>query len=1108
MLTIYHSNKLDLLKNIAVRLISQCKLPDPLQQELILVNSYCMAQWIQMELACSFDIAANINFYLPANFIWKIYNCLLPDFNIEKLLSKSAMTWRIMKIMQRLYNTSDFNLIRESIKEDIDKRKQFHFAISVADLFDQYLIFRPDWLEIWLHGKQLVNLGDHQRWQAKLWQALIEDIFSTKTKFLHFDNLYQSLLKTIQNSDARRRLIGLPERIFIFGLPSLPPLYMKIINLLGNYIDIHLMFINPYRNDRIKIDSNTCLKLNNQIEPNIGNPLLKSWGKLGRDTISIFSKLKNVHNVEDFLEFSSGEECLLSVVQRDILEDYSLLNNKKRLLQPKDRSISIHVCHSPQREIEVLHDNLLYMIAENKDISPREVIVMVADIDIYAPAINAVFGNATEERYLPFSIYDYRVKNFHPVLKVFLSLLKLPFSRCTSEEILALLDIPALAARFSMSKKNINLLGQWIAESGIRWGLDDDMLSDLMFPAATGQQHTWQFGLHRMLLGYAMDKNSGTWQDILPYNESSGLIAELIGKLAELLVVLRRWRNYLIQSRPLNQWLTSASDIINDFFISTIDIETEAALTLVVNHWQQMLQFSLESNYDEPVSIILLHDELTMRLAQEGISKSFFLGKINFCTMMPMRSIPFKIVCLLGMNDGVYPHTTIFPVSFDLIAQHPRLGDSNRRDEDRYIFLEALLSAKYYFYISFIGTKIQDNSSCYPSVLVSELTNYITQSFYLSGDEQLKEQTIVRNIRNYLWQLHSRMPFAPENFITDSENQSYSKEWFLAAKAAANVANANNHYQKPQYAFISSLSSMQEEIIVLDDLKNFYKHTVRTFFQKRLAIWLDQEQQYIIPDTEPFQITDLNNFNIKEKILNTLIEKNNIEIIYQQVRTAGMLSYGAFGKIYWKKECNSMMKLAANIRLFILPKFFSQEVKLTIGKTDLIGWLPRVQNNGLLRWRPSAIYINDGLQLWIEHLAYCAIGGHGDSRLFGTNGYWHFSVLSEEEAKNYLLTLVNGYWQGMSEPLLLLNRSGGAWLNHCFNRNTNNIDWNKQIQQEAKDKMIQSWKGDKFFYGEKRDPYLQLLIRKLNKEHITAIIQAAESYFMPILKHNNIASYF
>lgn len=268
-----------------------------------------------------------------------------------------------------------------------------------------------------------------------------------------------------------------------------------------------------------------------------------------------------------------------------------------------------------------------------------------------------------------------------------------------------MLEVPALAARFSIDEEGLRYLRKWVNESGVRWGIDDDNVRELALPA-TGQ-HTWRFGLTRMLLGYAMESQAGVWDSVLPYDESSGLIAELVGQLAELLMQLNRWRQLLTQERPLEEWLPLCREMLNSFFLP--DSETEAALALIEQQWQEMIEKGTDAAYLQPVPLTLLRDDLAQRLDQERISQRFLAGPVNFCTLMPMRAIPFKVVCLLGMNDGVYPRT-LAPLGFDLMSQHPQRGDRSRRDDDRYLFLEALISAQQRLYISYIGRSIQDNS--------------------------------------------------------------------------------------------------------------------------------------------------------------------------------------------------------------------------------------------------------------------------------------------------------------------------------------------------------------------------------------------------------------
>ncbi|MGL9769418.1 MAG: exodeoxyribonuclease V subunit gamma [Sodalis sp. (in: enterobacteria)] len=1123
MFTVYHSNQLNRLNTLAAALITGQRLRDPFQPEIILVQSKGMAQWIEMELAAQFGIAANIDFPLPSSFIWQMFTRVFPDIPYESAFAKPVMTWRLMGLLPRLCQHPNFAVIGDYLHNDKDKRKGFQFATKIADLFNQYLLYRPDWLESWQRGELIDSAGEAQRWQAPLWQALIADMEHAGEPLWHCSNLYQRFIQTL--TERQKWQQELPERVFIFGISALPPAYLKALQALSCYIDIHLLFTNPCRyywggiRDRVflarllhrprrhyqqqteqalfRLPEQVDTPLFNELgEQKISNPLLASWGKQGSDNLYLLAQMDGIAEIDAFVE--PAEDTVLSLLQRDILilEDHTVIGidskiseqgGGKRRLRPDDRSVSLHVCHSPQREVEVLHDNLLAMITEDPTLRPRDIIVMIPDIDRYTPAIQAVFGNTAGERYLPFAISDCLARHPHPVLSAFLTLLELPYSRFVAEQVLALLEVPALAARFAINEQGLELLRQWVAESGIRWGLDDDTLRELMLP--TTGQHTWQFGLTRMLLGYAMDSESGNWQGILPYDASSGLVAGLVGQLAEFLTQLRQWRSRLSQPRLLDAWLGCAREMSKDFFMP--DAEAEVALALLEKQWRQLLECGLQVGYNQPVPVKILQDELAVRLDQERVSQCFLAGSINFCTLMSMRSIPFKVVCLLGMNDGVYPRT-LPPEGFDLMAQQPRCGDYSRRDDDRYLFLEALMSAQQRLYISFIGRAIQDNTLRYPSILVSELSDYIAQSFYLPGDERADNESSADRVSAHIRQWYSRMPFAPENFLPDSEKQSFAAEWLPAASAGG----------EPQPDFVAPLTEVPPyETLALDELMRFYRHPVCAWFVQRLAVSFHQRSLELATD-EPFIIDGLTRYQLNKRLVNSLINGESTDWLFSQVRAAGILPYGAFGELYWAKQCQDMAVLAKQVRTWRLPESYSLEVDLTLENITFSGWLPHVQKNGLLRWHPGVLSASDGLLLWLEHLAYCAMGGEGASRMFGMRGEWHFAPLPATQAKVFLLSLISGYCHGMTVPLLLLPRSGEAWLNHCYNRKTQRINWDESHQEQARDKLIQAWQGNAHVPGEGKDPYLKRLMHQLDQQHIEAIISATERYLLPLFVFN------
>lgn len=1120
MLRVYHSNRLDVLEALMEFIVEQDPLNDPFEPEMVLVQSTGMAQWLQMTLAKRFGIAANITFPLPASFIWDMFVRVLPEIPKESAFNKQSMSWKLMTLLPKMLEQEAFTPLRHYLTDDTDKRKLFQLASRVADLYDQYLVYRPEWLTMWEHDERAEGLSDAQEWQALLWKALVHYTAELGQPLWHRANLYQRFINTLESADTCPP--GLPARVFICGISALPPVYLQALQALGKHIDVYVLFTNPcrlywgdikdpaflarlmtrqrrhHRDDKnlpLFRDASAAPGLfNDDGEQDIGNPMLASWGKLGRDYLYLLAGLERYEELDAFVEIPPDN--LLHNLQNDVLELSNALvlgrtaeefahSGAKRELALDDRSLKIQVCHSPQREVEVLHDNLLAMLEADPTLTPRDIIVMVADIDSYSPFIQAVFGSATGDRYLPYAISDRRARQSHPALQAFITLLSLPDSRFVSEDVLALLDVPVLAARFHIDEEGLRYLRQWVNESGVRWGLDDDNVRELELPA-TGQ-HTWRFGLTRMLLGYAMESREGEWQSVLPYDESSGLIAGLVGHLASLLMQLNLWRRKLAEERPLEEWLPMCREMLGDFFLP--DADTEAALTLIEQQWQAIIEEGTSAQYGESVPLSLLRDELAQRLDQQRISQRFLAGPVNICTLMPMRSIPFKVVCLLGMNDGVYPRT-LAPLGFDLMSQKPLRGDRSRRDDDRYLFLEALMSAEQKLYISYIGRSIQDNSERFPSVLVQELVDYIGQSHYLAGDAALNCDESEKRVKAHITHLHTRMPFDAENFLSD-EQRSYAREWLAAA----------NQQGEAHPAFIQPLPPLDFDTLPLEQLLRFWQHPVRAFFQMRLRVNFRAEESEI-PEDEPFTLEGLTRYQLNQQLLNTLIEEGDADSMYRRYRAAGELPYGSFGEIAWETQRREMQALAERVIACKQPGQ-SMEIDLQCDGVNITGWLQQVQPDGLLRWRPSLISVSQGMQLWLEHLVYCASGGNGESRLFvRKEGEWRFPPLEADEASALLAELVEGYRQGMCSPLLFMPESGGAWLKACYHAESDAILSDEETQQKARSKFLQAYEGNMVVSGEGADVWYQRLWRTLEPEYYEAITAQAKRYLLPVFRFN------
>ncbi|WP_422133523.1 exodeoxyribonuclease V subunit gamma [Endozoicomonas sp. ALD040] len=1040
MFTIYHSNQLDLLKDLLIDLIQRDPLPNPLEDEQILVQSPGMAQWLRQELAQSMGIAASLNFPLPASFLWDMFVKVLPDVPGRSAFNKEAMTWKLMSLLPDMLEEGAFKPLRHYLADDSDSVRCYQLAGKVADIFDQYLVYRPEWIADWEQGKD--KTARDQLWQPMLWRALVSRTSEAGQSHWHRANMHQSFLSALENDSHKHFLHkqDLPRRLFVFGISALPPHFVETLKALGQQTDVHLMVCNPcqyYWGDEKdpkylaklatrlfskQVSQSTAHKaegasqqtdLFESLVDEQSNPLLASMGKLGRDY------MHQLHDLDatEIMAFVDGQEdSLLHRIQKDILDLTDRTLEGPVTIAPDDQSLVFHNCHSALREVEVLHDQLLRLFERNPDLTPRDVVVMLPDVDQYSPWIQAVFGGLPDHhnnpRYIPFAISDRSARQEFPLLKGLLELLDLDNQRCGAQEMLELLEIPAIQRRFQIDEKGFELLRRWIAESGIRWGLSPEHQSGFGVPPR--ESNSWLFGLKRMLLGYALPEDAGLFSGILSLDSSQGMNAVLSGKLAAFVEEASELILQLNESRSIESWTLFINQILENFFQP--DEEDEYALKLVRSSLEHLTEQVRDAGYSDRLSRPVLLDYLTERLTSERSSQKFLSGRVNFCTLMPMRSIPFKVVCLLGMNDGAYPRS-IAPGGFDLMTESPRRGDRSRREDDRYLFLEALLSARQTLYISYTGRSIKDNSERIPSVLVTELQEYCSQFF---TDSEAFQNLITE---------HRLQPFSQENFTPDSGLFSYAKEW---------LPNANNPTESSAPFLASPLSTRETpEALEVPELLRFFRNPSQYFCNRRLKVFFEQEDTLLV-ETEPFALDALDTYWLKTSMLDTLLADNRLDSLREKLNATGTLPHGAFGELLLEDQQNAVSPLVEKLKDATLAPLDDVEVNLSVAGIKVTGWLKQHysfagQNSGLLRYRAAGLKAKDKLFAWIEHLLYCASleseshsGGH--TRLMGLDDEILFTPIARQQARAYLGDLVSLYLQGQTRPVPFFPTTSQAWL--------------------------------------------------------------------------------
>src|SRR6266496_558313 len=499
------------------------------------------------------------------------------------------------------------------------------------------------------------------------------------------------------------------------------------------------------------------------------NELLGANGKVGRDFLNLIAGLTPVAEHEDFVspaKAESGAAPVLVEIQSDIFELKSGTAKVKRFIAPSDRSLQIHSCHSIVRELEVLHDHLLELFQEDSALKPKDIIVMMPDVSIYAPFIDAVFGVPENPKHkIPYSVADREARAGSGIIDTFFRILEIMPGRFTASEVFAILEAPAVQRCFGIAPAEMETMRRWVDECAIRWGIDAQHRERLGLPAFA--ENSWRHGLDRMLMGSALrPENRQLFEEILPFDEIEGSNAELLGNFVEFVERLFQCASEFSKSRPLSDWQRDLRETLDAF------LEAEEVAQRELNRLRSAIaalgEIGAASQNESAVPLDVVVAQLEYSLEESSSGAGFLSGQLTFCALKPMRSVPFKVVCLLGLNDTAYPRHDR-ATGFDLVAQHPTRGDRNIRDGDRALFLEALLSAREVFYLSYIGQSLRDNQPLPPSVLASELLDYISENFHVAID-----QFVIK---------HPLQAFSPRNFQNNGRLFSYSADNCAAGRS-------------------------------------------------------------------------------------------------------------------------------------------------------------------------------------------------------------------------------------------------------------------------------------------------------------------------------------
>ena len=1076
MLFLYTSNQLEQLSGL-LSSITSVPLDNVFTKETVVVQNAGMARWLSMQLADTTGISANIEYLFPAEFMWKILRIVSSDSDISKesQCTPDTLQYHLMEELSLNYNNypelhhyiknhKQDHIEEKSLTEDtLDEDAIWQLSVEMAQIFDQYLFFRSEWIEKWesTRGEGIAE----KDWQARLWLRCVKD-----KKLIHWLALqkqFKESLSTIKKED-------LPERVTFFSMPALSPGYLDLLGDLSKKVDIYLYMINPskdiYWGDILSEKAQTKLSAEELQYAEVGNPLLASMGKQGRDFIQQLIELGECEHVStltnDFHNTSESRHhfSLLKYLQKDI----STLSQPKEITtynKAKDNSIQFNACHTIMREVEVLYDQILDALNTDTSLTPSDIVVMHPDIDVYTPYIETIFSNSHTR--LPYSIADCNPLNALQLIEALLKILKLPDARFDVESVFEVLAYDDIRLKFNLDESQLEKCRKLARISNIRWGVSDKSRVKNRLPDT--QEHTWKYALDSLLLGYALGEGSTDKQlfdinnplPLFAYNEIEGSDSQILANLkyfTDIIFGLTAWADARLS---IDLWLDKLKDLINLLFIESPDT------SLILESLNNIKKTTELTNFTKGISFTIFNKIVKDNLSSISSTEKFLGHGITFCAMVPMRSIPFKLIALMGMNDGEFPRQNKHH-SFDRLAEKPRHGDRSKRDEDRYLFLESILAAKSRLIISYIGQSVKDNTDLPPSILVNELLDTLEIYSQVPSEKWLTK--------------HPLQAFSSRYFNRDSDLYSYAKEY----------TEINNLAQPPSQIFIdksiAELKKPPEKIskhISLNDLIHFYQSPSRAFLKYHFGIQTFDED-VVLPIREPFDIEGFNNAEIRH-LITTSIEKESQLIS----RAKGLLPYGEIGTGIYYREKRIIDEFEANLPVLSYQE--SQKFSLQLGEFTLYGEVDNLADTGRIIKALTQAYFPSFIDIWFNHLVLNIIktSNLGNQSIFYSpeESFSLPSIENIDVAFEELKLLLDFYWQGLHFPLNFFPKSAKA----LYDKPSPNLKL-----------AVNAWNGTNQRAGEKNKFENWLLHRTLqfDESHIPSdFLQISELIFGNIYSH-------
>ena len=1010
----------------------------PFENDLIVVQSLGMERWLRQQLAHAQGCAASVQFPFPAAFCHRLARALNTSGTpLDARFGERPLAWRLFEMLSDNAHTSRAECAAlTAYLADADAPKRFALARRIASRFDDYQLYRPDVLLAWEAAPVPTSAEAHVQWQAYLWRTLTANQVPQ-----HLARWFTATVEQLERATVAPK--GLPSRVSVFGISTLPPLFIRLLHAIAHFVPVRFYVFVP--NADAWRDGATR------------HPIVEAFGGASRTLVQLLSNTTPAPATLVAPSAVSRDNTILGQLQHDIRTGQS---HEPVSLSANDASLRIHVCHSPTREMEVLRDQLLDAFAADPTLRPHDILVLVPDVSVYGPLADAVFRGGDDVPTIPHRVADRALARDASSARAMLQLLELVNARGTASEIVALLHIDVVRRAAGISSADIDRIVEWMREAGIRWGLDGATRA-AAFGLPDVDDNSWRRGLDRLMMGYATGRVDTLVGGVLPVAGDTLGDMELLGRFVNWVDALFETLSALRKARSLAKWSATFTQV-TEWLIAVDGADEEAMLAQVLEAIHALDDMAPNMAAERTVPFEVVCGWLSGMLESDEHGTGFLSGRVTVCAIKPMRAIPFKVIAMLGLDDGAFPRRER-RAAFDLLEIEPRDGDRDMRSDDRQLFLDTLLCAQERLILSYVGRSQKNNAELAPSVVIDELLEVIDASF-TTGRVDAKGKAVPA--RSQVVVEHRLQPFSA-SYFDGSDARLFSFSDAVAQSVAASRA------KRDPAPFVSSMPTQTPPDahapieVTLRDLIECWTNPSRFYCERTLGLRLPGLDDGL-EDVEPMAVDNLQRTIAQQRMLDAqLTGRASAEQVALLTIESDSLPSGALATAWYKTLSADVSSLLQRVGT---PTFNDPlAIDLAGNGWRLTGRIDGLVNGGRLQVRAATIKTKDCARAWVTHVVLsAALEARDDTAnvvttLMGKDQAIEIGAV--ERPMGLLDALMDGVRRALQTPM--------PFFEHASNKYATS----KKLGDEQIDDARKAFDGNDYQNGDAADEYVALCWR-------------------------------